>query len=276
MYMRCGIEMPFKVSNVDKVFVMPLGYYIGSFSKEHLYIIFDVLYPGMQTIRDEEVPRDDQIGIVMRLNDGQSTPEYFVETAKDRHRFDPNKPGLCYLAGQKGPYQVYRRRPGEISYVFRAADGELVRGEDDDRSPINTFDRRVEGDLQFRYYTQKPIALANNKDFIRIDQVVTDFIKRNSRLQSDFVSGDTLPQEKMPFADSTQTDIVIEAERTHIRRMRSISDVALKLHLHRYETAAPNSGLTYSYAASSDVTGILPAAAQAMLAIEDASKNQVF
>ncbi len=136
-------------------------------------------YPDMSPLDPNEIPSKDDIAIWIDLSDGRhSRAEYLMERAIDQ--FDPKRPGLEYRAEKQEPYDVYRHIRGkegreETTYVFKANDGQWVEVQvHGDWSGRYTIHRNIGSDLRIMYAVAKPIG----KDFIHIDEVVTDFITR--------------------------------------------------------------------------------------------------
>ncbi|WP_323506038.1 hypothetical protein [Glaciimonas sp. Gout2] len=175
-------------SDGKATFTLPQKYETNNTNTE--LITFAFHYPDMAPITQGSAPKKDEIKIYLsrttvsdfpRINDAENMEKNAID------QFDPSRRGLEYRVENRGIYRRYQQgNPKELEslstyYIFQAADGQPVAIKDP-LPFIVSFKalRTIDDHFDLQYTIAKPIG----KDFIKIDQVVTDLIKKNITIAS--------------------------------------------------------------------------------------------
>lgn len=155
---------------------LPAAYRAKAFSSSGMQFV--CRYPGMLPVVNWIEPSDMTVNILLGRT-GKSHADQTFEMAQSDH-FDPKRPGAPYRAGFKGEYQVFfKGDPANVQkgfstyYLFKANDGQWVQVDWDEWSAIYTIERTMNSGISIKYWFMK----SKGSDFIRIDEVVMEFIK---------------------------------------------------------------------------------------------------
>lgn len=178
-------EIRLEDGGTQMTFLMPETYRAKK-PTNHLMII-RCKYPSMEPLNPDGLSRPDEIYIFVELSaDSGGRTEFRIRNAIND--YDPNRPSAEYRAGREGTYDIYHTHIGEqeprtqtTTYVFKAQDGKFVGVEDPgDWSVKFNADRKIGDTLHIRYLIAKPIG----RDFIQIDQIVTNFLRNHIKSMS--------------------------------------------------------------------------------------------
>ena len=169
-------------------FTLPEKYKTKDTNKE--LITFAFHYPGMAPITPGSAPEKDEIKIYLSPATVSDLPrvnyaENLEKNAIDE--FDPSRRGLEYRVVNRGIYRRYQQgNPKELEslstyYIFQATDGQPVAIKDPLPFIVNfKAIRTIDDRFNLQYTIAKPIG----KDFVKIDEVVSDLIKQNITVAS--------------------------------------------------------------------------------------------